>query len=74
MENLHLVARGYFGEVEHREAGKLTYPGPAFSVTGSHAGVWRPAPLLGQHNVEVYCDELGYSRDDLVQLRYAGVI
>ncbi len=74
MEDPQLVARGYFREVEHPEAGKLTYPGPAFSVTGSLAGVWRPVPLLGQHNAEVYCDELGYSRGDLVQLRYAGVI
>ena len=32
------------------------------------------APLLGQHNVEVYCDGLGYTREDLVRLRQGGAI
>ena len=73
MEDPQMVARGYFREVEHPEAGVLTYPGPAFDMTGSLSR-WRPAPLLGQHNAEVYCGELGYSRDDLVHLRYGGVI
>ena len=74
MEDPQLVARGYFREMEHPEAGTLTYPGPPFNVTGSRGAPWLPAPLLGQHNTDVYCDELGYSRDDLIQLRYAGVI
>ena len=73
MEDPQMVARGYFRQVEHPEAGTLTYPGPAFDMAGSLSR-WRPAPLLGQHNAEVYCGELGYSREDLVQLRYAGVI
>ena len=73
MEDPQLVARGYFREVEHPEAGGLIYPGPAFDMTGSLSR-WRPAPLLGQHNAEVYCNELGYSRGDLIQLRYAGVV
>jgi crotonobetainyl-CoA:carnitine CoA-transferase CaiB-like acyl-CoA transferase len=34
----------------------------------------RPAPLLGQHNAEVFCKELGYTKEDLVNLRELGVI
>jgi crotonobetainyl-CoA:carnitine CoA-transferase CaiB-like acyl-CoA transferase len=33
----------------------------------------RPAPLLGQHNEEVY-SSLGYSKEDLVKLREGEVI
>ncbi len=30
--------------------------------------------MLGQHNEEVFCDELGYGHEDLVRLRQAGAI
>ena len=35
--------------------------------------VRRPAPLLGQHNREVF-EELGYGQGDQVRLRAQGVI
>lgn len=65
--------REYFATADHPAAGTLTYPGPPFrlSETGWHL---EPAPLLGQHNSEVYCDRLGYSMDDLARLRAQGVI
>ena len=34
----------------------------------------RPAPLLGQHDGEVYGDLLGYADDEVMRLRDAGVI
>ena len=34
----------------------------------------RPAPLLGEHNEEVFCERLGYSRQDLVRMRAEGAI
>jgi CoA:oxalate CoA-transferase len=66
-------ARGYFVDIEHPVAGKLTYPGALFKLSETP---WRPgrAPLLGEHNQEIYCERLGYSKRDLVSLREQGVI
>ena len=77
----HLEARGFFHEVEHPVVGRAAYAGMgARLLEGNGAGVEeRPmpgpmsAPLLGQHNAEVYA-EAGYSREELAALRYAGVI
>jgi len=71
----HLEARGSFATHDHPEVGTLRYPGAGFLVDGENPVVARrPAPHLGQHNYEVYCDELGLSADDLALLQAAGVV
>ena len=70
----HLEARGFFHEVDHPMVGTATYPGMGAALSDYPAQAPTPAPLLGQHNREVYCDELGMSNDELLALRYAGVI
>ena len=69
----HLRERGYFVEVEHPVAGRLTYPGAQFRLDDLPHRLG-PAPTLGQHNEEVLCRRLGYSREDLVTLSEEGVI
>jgi len=73
MESPQYQHRGYFTEIDHPVAGRLTYPGMPLRWGD---GVWelRPAPLLGQHNAEVYGDILGWSQEDLVLMRATGVI
>jgi len=66
--------REFFIEVEHPVAGKADYPGPPYKWTETPAVIKRPAPCLGEHNEEVYCQELGFSKDDLVALRGGGVL
>ena len=68
------TARDFFIEVEHPVAGKGKYPGPPYKWTETPPSVRRPAPCLGEHNEEIYCGELGLTRDDLTALRYAGVL
>ncbi|MBI4767304.1 MAG: CoA transferase [Deltaproteobacteria bacterium] len=54
MVNEQYQARGYFIEIEHPLAGKNTYPGWPYQMTASPPGINRPAPLLGQHNKEIF--------------------
>jgi len=73
-------ARRYFQEVDHPVAGRWVYPGPPFRLTDgppSNGGWgWRAgrAPLLGEHNEEVFGELLGLERSDLGRLRAAGVV
>ena len=67
-------ARGFFVEIEHPVAGKITYPGLPFRLPETPSQPQRPAPLLGQHNREVYRERLGYTGEELVRLRQLGVI
>ena len=69
-----LTARDFFVEVDHPVAGKAKYAGMGPKLSEYEYEVHRPAPLLGQHNIEIYCQELGYSSQELVSLRATGVI
>lgn len=69
-----MAAREYFLEFDHPRAGKLKYPGAPYKLSATPWSVNRSAPLLGEHNEEVYCGRLGYTRQELVTLRAQGVI
>ncbi|MCB6610016.1 CoA transferase [[Clostridium] symbiosum] len=67
-------AREFFEEIEHPVAGKLEYPGMPYKFSDIRISENHGAPLLGQHNEEIYCSRLGYTKGDLVKLKEAGVI
>lgn len=69
-----LAARDYLVEIDRAETGVLRYPGFPYKMSETPGQVARPAPLLGQHNEDVYCGRLGYSRQELVKLRETGMI
>ena len=54
-----LEARGFYQEVEHPVIGKIKVPFRLFNMTQGAAQYRRPAPLLGQHNAEVYAEIFG---------------
>ncbi|PKB81374.1 MAG: hypothetical protein BZY88_06735 [SAR202 cluster bacterium Io17-Chloro-G9] len=70
----HLRDREFFVEVDHPVAGKAEYPVGGPRLSHGVYQVYRAAPLLGQHNQEIYCGELGYAKEDLVRLREMNVI
>jgi len=74
-ESPHLKVREFWVEVEHPELDDtLTYCGPAVKLSIRPLPIWRRAPLIGEHNEEIYCGELSLSKDRLILLKQAGVI
>jgi crotonobetainyl-CoA:carnitine CoA-transferase CaiB-like acyl-CoA transferase len=74
MEDEQLKSRGMWQEVEHKELGDtITYPSFFTNFSNIACGFWRRAPLIGEHNGEVY-GEIGLSTDDLLLLKKANVI
>ncbi len=74
MKSPQLEERQYFVEVDHPETGVLKYPGAPAKLSKTPWSIDRPAPMLGEHNEDVYCKRLGYSHEDMAELRRAGVI
>lgn len=71
----HLEERSYWARVEHPELGEtLTYPRPCMLLSETPCKIWRRAPLIGEHNQEIYGEELGLSTADMVLLKQGGVI
>jgi benzylsuccinate CoA-transferase BbsE subunit len=69
-----LASRGFWTEVEHPELGaSLTCPGGFLKSSEEEQSIRRRAPLIGEHNAEVF-GELGLKADDLLTLKQAGII
>ena len=54
LETPQLRERAWFRDHDHPQAGQLRYPGEAVRLNGSPCRIVRPAPMLGQHNHEVF--------------------
>jgi len=67
-------ARGFMLEVEHPVAGKFRYPSVPYRFSETPVKLERAAPLLGEYNEEIYINRLGYSREDLVRFKGAGIV
>ena len=75
VDDPHLADRGFFVDVEHPELERsFVYPGSAAIYNGSPWRISRRAPLIGEHNLEVLCGELGMSREELTLLAESGII
>jgi len=75
VESPQLKEREFWVQVEHPELkDTITYPGFPMKLTGSTYRPQRRAPLIGEHNEEIYRDELGLTRSQLVLLKAQGVI
>ncbi len=75
VNDAHLKARDFWAQIPHPELGRsLLYPRPCLAFSEAPCLIRRRAPLIGEHNEEVYSGKLGYSSGDLDRLRMEGVI
>jgi crotonobetainyl-CoA:carnitine CoA-transferase CaiB-like acyl-CoA transferase len=73
VEDPHFRGHGFWQEAEHPVTGKQVYPGAPIKL-GDSWRINRAAPLLGEHNREVYGDQLGCSEEDLERLKAENII
>ena len=70
-----LIDRGFWVEVEHPEMNQsFKYPGSAAIWSSSPWFISRRAPLIGEHNQEIYCGELGIDKRYLTVLSESGAV
>jgi formyl-CoA transferase len=73
LSNRHLIERGMVVEVEHPMRGRFPMPANPIQLSDSPTQVTR-APLLGEHNADVYGALLGYSAAEVATLKNDGII
>ncbi|TNH05078.1 CoA transferase [Testudinibacter sp. TR-2022] len=66
--------RQMFVDVMHPLAGKTTLTGSHLKFSLTQTGIRTAAPLLGEHNTDIYQALLGYTPEVLSELKDSGVI
>lgn len=67
MQDPHVKERGMIVEMEYPGFGKMKAPNIAFRLSKSPGAIKRPAPVVGQHTVEIL-KEAGYSEEQIKEL------
>jgi crotonobetainyl-CoA:carnitine CoA-transferase CaiB-like acyl-CoA transferase len=75
LENTQLKDRNFWVNVEHPELHTyIKYPGAFAKLSETPLNIKCRAPLIGEHNLEIYNDELGFSKTQLKELHRDGII
>lgn len=71
----HIVGeREMLVKMDQPGIGEITVTNNPVKLSDTKAAIRRPAPLLGQHNLEVYGELLGYDQQKLEELAAQGII
>jgi crotonobetainyl-CoA:carnitine CoA-transferase CaiB-like acyl-CoA transferase len=75
LEYPQLAARRFWTEVNHTELDTvITYPGALFKSNEAQPEIACRAPLIGEHNKDIYGMELGLSNQEMTALKQANII
>jgi len=74
MEHPQVLAREMLVQLNHPVAGKMTVPGIPVKLSDTPGALRTAAPTLGQHTEEVLSELLGYTAEQIAQLRTEGAI
>jgi crotonobetainyl-CoA:carnitine CoA-transferase CaiB-like acyl-CoA transferase len=75
LDNPQLKSRKFWIDIEHDELNdRITYPGPFAKMSETPIAIRHRAPLIGEHNTEIYHGEFGIPLSDLITLKQAGII
>jgi formyl-CoA transferase len=72
-ENEQIVHLGMAQPVSHPTRGQILVQGPPATLSRTPASIRTPAPEHGEHTDQIL-GELGYSRDDIAELRRVGAV
>ncbi|MFC1919175.1 CaiB/BaiF CoA transferase family protein [Chloroflexota bacterium] len=74
-DNQQLDTRDYWVPLNHPELdASLNYCGPFAKLSESPIIYHRRAPLIGEHNEQIYEEEIGLSREQIIELTNTGII
>ena len=63
-----------FQTVEHAQYGTIDVPGIPYHFSGTPGKINRPAPGLGEHNQLLLEQWLGYTPDEIAELKSTKII
>jgi crotonobetainyl-CoA:carnitine CoA-transferase CaiB-like acyl-CoA transferase len=72
-KNPHLESRNWLAPVQH-DGDTLKYPGRPYWLSETPWAIHRRPPLVGEHNSEIFGDELGVSAEDWKRLEAEGAV
>jgi crotonobetainyl-CoA:carnitine CoA-transferase CaiB-like acyl-CoA transferase len=74
-ESPQFASRDYFQSVTHNELDEsFRYPGPFAKFSATPIEYRRRPPLVGEHNFDIYRDELGLSEREIAELARVGIV
>ena len=74
MADPQIQSREYFVAIERAVVGTHLYPGAVARIPDTPLRADAPAPLLGEHNRQVFAELLGMTNDQITELERSGVI
>ncbi len=78
-ESAHLAAREWWLEFDQpttlgQDDALLRFPGAPYRLSATPVTIHRPAPQIGEHNQEVWVDEVGIPAEDLIAFAGEGAV